>query len=377
MNTPSPDAGITPAAASSAPSASATARILIVDDEKNIRLTLCAFLQRQGYEVGLAEDAPRARVLLAEGGWDVVVTDIVLPGASGVELLKAIRSAAPDVQVIMMTGEPTVDTATEAIRIGASDYLTKPIAKEAILRTVAKAVQVKHLLDDKRRLEEENRAYVVNLERLVDERTSALRQALDGTIHAMAAAVESGDPYTAGHQQRVGNLARRIAQAMDLPEERIIATYYAGIVHDLGKICIPTQFLTSPAKLSKPAMDIIREHPTTGFEILKSVPFPWAIAEMVNQHHERWDGSGYPRGLSGNAISEEAYILAVADVVEAMASHRPYRPALGIEAALAEIGQGLGTLYENTAASTCLRLFREDGFRFDGSPSAPAHRTDG
>ncbi len=163
------------------PPASSTPRpkILIVDDEKSIRLTLSAFLQDEGYEVATAEDADRACALLANGAWDVVVTDIVLPGVSGVELLKAIRAAAPDVQVIMMTGEPTVETATEAVRAGARDYLSKPVGKDAIVRSVTTAVQMKQLADDKRRLEEENRRHQANLERLVAERTGELRLSRD------------------------------------------------------------------------------------------------------------------------------------------------------------------------------------------------------
>ncbi len=154
-------------------------KILIVDDEKSIRLTLSAFLRGEGYEVATAEDADQARTLLASGAWDAVVTDIVLPGVSGVELLKAIRAAAPDVQVIMMTGEPTVETATEAVRAGARDYLSKPVGKDVIVRSVATAVQMKQLADDKHRLEEENRRHQANLERLVAERTGELRQSHD------------------------------------------------------------------------------------------------------------------------------------------------------------------------------------------------------
>jgi putative nucleotidyltransferase with HDIG domain len=340
-------------------------KILIVDDEKNIRVGLRAFLTDAGYEADVAEDALVAQGLLAQGAYDVVVSDIVLPGVSGVALLKRIRETAPDVQVIMMTGEPTVETATEAVRAGASDYLTKPVGKSAILRAVATAAQMKKLVDEERRLQEENRKHRETLEQLVAKRTEELRLALDGFIHAMAAAVESRDPYTAGHQHRVAELARRIAQEMGLPEETILATYFAGMIHDLGKISVPAEILSSPARLSKAAMDIIREHPATAFEILKGIAFPWPIAEIVRQHHERLDGSGYPQGLSGDAISMEARILAVADVVEAMASHRPYRPALGIEAALNEIIAKRNTLYDAEAVDACVRLFREKEFKLE------------
>jgi response regulator RpfG family c-di-GMP phosphodiesterase len=349
-------------------------KVLVVDDERSIRLTVRAILQDQGYEVEIAEDGTEAQALLSNGVWDVVVTDIVLPRVSGVELLKTIRAAAPDVQVIMMTGEPTVETATEAVRAGACDYLTKPVGRSAILRAVATAVQMKKIVDEKRRLQKENHNYQETLEQLVAQRTAELRQALDGFIHAMAVAVESRDPYTAGHQHRVAELARRIAQEMDLPEETILGAYFAGMIHDLGKISVPAEILSSPAKLSKAAMDIIREHPATAFEILKGIAFPWPIAEIVRQHHERLDGSGYPQGLSGNAISIEARILAVADVVEAMASHRPYRPTLGIEAALAEIVERRSTWFDPDVVAACVRLFREKGFKL-GVPLTAAGGT--
>ena len=301
----------------------------------------------------------------------MVVSDIVLPGASGVTLLKAIRDASPpDIQVIMMTGEPTVETASDAVRAGASDYLAKPIGKESILRAVGRAAETKRIHDENKRLHEENRHYQENLELMVAQRTVELREALEGTIHAMATTVESRDPYTAGHEQRVARLARAIAEEMGRPEEEVLGTYYAGLVHDVGKIGVPAEILSSPAKLCKEAMGMIRKHPETGFRILDSVHFPWPLAEIVRQHHERLDGSGYPLGLTGDAMRVEARILAVADMVEAMASHRPYRPALGIEAALAEIAEKRGTLYDADVVDACVLLFREKGFKLDDSRTA-------
>jgi putative two-component system response regulator len=347
------------------------ARVLVVDDEKSVRLSVQQFLRDAEYEVDVAEDAQRARALLAHGLWDVVVTDIVLPGLSGVELLKAIRSSAPpDVQVIMMTGEPTVKTAAEAVRAGASDYLPKPVTKASILTSVRRAVETKRILDENRQLHVENRSYQENLEELVRQRTAELRDALEGTIRAMALAVESRDPYTAGHEQRVARLARAIAEEMGRPEEEVLGTYYAGLVHDVGKISVPAEILTFPGKLGKEELGIIRKHPETGSRILSTVRFPWPLAEIVHQHHERLDGSGYPRGLSGDAIRIEARILAVADVIEAMASHRPYRAALGIEAALAEIVERRGTFYDADVGDACMRLFREKGFKWDDAMPA-------
>jgi len=341
------------------------ARVLVVDDEKSIRLTLSVFLRGGGHEVENAQDVETAKKLLQENEFDVVVSDIVLPGMSGVGLLHFIRETAPHVQVIMMTGEPTVETAAAAVRAGASDYLTKPVGKSAIFRSVETAARVKTLNDEKRRLEAANREYQESLERMVEERTEELNAALEGTIHAAALTVEMRDPYTAGHQQRVANLARAIATEMALSEARITGIYFAGVTHDLGKISVPAEILSKPTKLSEMEFGIVKGHVQAGFDILKNIQFPWPIAETVLQHHERMDGSGYPRGLSGDGILVEARIVGVADVVEAMASHRPYRAALGVEAALEEIHSKRGTLYDPAVANECVRLLREKGFKLE------------
>jgi putative nucleotidyltransferase with HDIG domain len=172
------------------------------------------------------------------------------------------------------------------------------------------------------------------------------------------------DPYTAGHQQRVAQLARAIARELGMPEAEIHSLYLASIVHDLGKIHIPAEILSKPGRLSPIEYELIKTHATAGFDLLKAVDFPWPIAQIVSQHHERLDGSGYPHGLAGDEILPHARIMAVADVVEAMASHRPYRPALGIATALAEIEQNQGRLYDPAAVAACLRLFRNRGFVF-------------
>ena len=192
-----------------------------------------------------------------------------------------------------------------------------------------------------------------------------LRKAMAGIIQAMALTVETRDPYTAGHQRRVAELARAIAQEMGLPEDQMDGLRMAGIVHDLGKISIPTEILIKPTQLSDIEFKLIKVHPQTSYDILKDIDFPWPLAEIVLQHHERINGSGYPLGLLEKDIYLEARILAVADVVEAIASHRPYRPAFGIDVALEEIEKNKGALYDPKAVEVCLRLFREKGFKFE------------
>lgn len=191
----------------------------------------------------------------------------------------------------------------------------------------------------------------------------SLRNLLFDSIHAMSIALEFRDPYTAGHQMRVAGLAVAIAKELKISEEQVRGVYLAGIVHDIGKINVPSDILSRPSKLTNPEYQLIQVHAEAGYKILRDVDYPWPIAETVYQHHERLDGSGYPRKLAGDAIILEARIIAVADVVEAMASHRPYRPALGIEAALDEIRKGSGNIYDEKIVDACLSVF-EKGFTF-------------
>jgi len=203
-----------------------------------------------------------------------------------------------------------------------------------------------------------------------------LRRNLKGTIHALAAVVEMKDPYTAGHQRRVSGLAGVIAKDMGLSDEKIEGVRMAGLIHDIGKLSVPAEILSKPSQLTGTefdllkahpqvaydilkAIDLIKMHPQDGYNVLKEIEFPWPVAQIVLQHHERMDGSGYPQGLKGDDILLEARILAVADVVEAMSSHRPYRPALGIDKAKEEIRKNKGKLYDPDVVASCLRVCSE------------------
>ncbi len=193
----------------------------------------------------------------------------------------------------------------------------------------------------------------------------ALKKAVEGTIQAMEMTVEMRDPYTAGHQQRVARLACAIAEVMKLPESRIEGLNMAAVIHDIGKIYVPAEILSKPGRLNDFEYVIIKAHPEVGHNILKTVDFPWPIARMVFQHHERMNGSGYPRGIAGEEILFESRILAVADIVEAMASHRPYRPAVGMDKASEEIICNRGLLYDSDAVDACHYLIHSEGFHFD------------
>jgi len=210
---------------------------------------------------------------------------------------------------------------------------------------------------------------IVTLRARVEQSQHAtiLRRSLEQSIETIADTVEARDPYTAGHQRRVSELAMAIAQEMGLPEEQINGIHLAGIIHDLGKINVPAEILSKPGKLSDIEFMLIKQHPQAGYDILKNVKFPWPIADIVLQHHERQDGSGYPQGLKGDAILLESRIMAVADVVEAMSSYRPYRPGLGIDVALKEIEGGRDSKYDPVVVDACLKLFAEERFMFSGS----------
>jgi len=201
--------------------------------------------------------------------------------------------------------------------------------------------------------------------RLVQE----IRSALEATVHIVGEAVEIRDPYTAGHQRRVTELACAIAKSLDLPEEKIEGLRVAGLLHDIGKMSIPAEILSKPTALTEIEFSLIKDHPQVAYDLLESIRFQWPVAQIVLQHHERMDGSGYPRGIKGDEILLEARLICVADVVEAMASHRPYRAGLGIDAALEEIKSKRGICYDSDVVDACLRVF-DSGFSFSDSNEA-------
>jgi putative nucleotidyltransferase with HDIG domain len=265
-----------------------------------------------------------------------------------------------------------------------------------------RAVQMDRDAAERLRVEKELRLARIELERLVEERTEELSKAndelhgkvletrraedylqstlerleksLEGTFRAMAMTLEMRDPYMAGHQHRVSSLATAIAQELNLPWDKIEGLRFAGIIHDIGKIAAPVEIMTKPCRLTKTEFQLIKDHPRIGYEMVKDIAFPWPVAHIILQHHERLDGSGYPEGLVGDAILQEARILAVADVVEALCSLRPYRPALGLEKGLEEIRKGRGIRYDSRAVDACIKLFRERRFSFRPETEAPLYQ---
>ncbi len=334
--------------------------ILIVDDEEQIRRLLNRMLTRQGYTCTLSADAKEARKCLESQAVDLVLCDVNMPGESGIDLARHIDAGYEDTAVIMVTGVDDPQVADTAITAGIYGYIIKPLDVNEVLINIRNSLR-------RRELEIANRRYRRDLEQMVEERTASLRRAMDGIIRAMGLTVESRDPYTSGHQHRVAMLSAAMAAEMGLSTHRIEGIRLAGMIHDLGKITVPASILSKPTRLADYEFALIKTHPQVGYDILKEIEFPWPIAQIVHQHHERMNGSGYPLGISAEEILLEARIISVADVVEAMASHRPYRPAIGLDQALAEVADNAGKLYDPEAVKACLKLFRQKGFSFDGN----------
>ena len=228
--------------------------------------------------------------------------------------------------------------------------------------------QVSQRTDQLARANEDLKSKVLDTRRAEDQLQNTfdkLQKALEGTVKAMSLTIEMRDLYTAGHQRRVMNLAVAIAKEMNIPQDKIEGIRMAGVIHDIGKIAMPAEILSKPTRLSRNEFQLVKDHPRVGYDILKSIEFPWPVAHIVLQHHERIDGSGYPDGLVGDAILIEARILAVADLVEAMSSHRPYRPSVGLEKALEEIRRGRGIQFDARVVDACIKLFREKRYQLE------------
>ena len=375
--------------------------ILIVDDEEPIRRLLNKLLASNGYHCTLAADAAQARAHIMQETFELVISDLNMPGESGMDFTRYVLANYPDTAVVILTAMDEPELFETALEIGAYGYIIKPFKLNEVKINVANALR-------RRKLETENRSYRQGLEDLVLEGTEDLHYAMNSLIRArdnlqktlkgitdaMVSIVEKRDPYTAGHQRKVTQLALDIAQKMNRKYEEkkklIAGIGVAGMIHDLGKIAVPAGILSKPGKLSDNERNLIKTHSQEGYDILKDIEFRWPmpygedskqkkthssrdpdqpaddiilpIAQIVLQHHERMNGSGYPSGLLRDDILEEARIIAVADVVEAMVNHRPYRAALSDEKALEEIITKKGILYDNEVVEACIKVYGEKGF---------------
>ena len=453
---------------------SKTMRVLIIEDSEDDALLEIRTLEKSGCKAVFVrvETAAAMKSALKDRDWDLILCDYSLPQFNAFEALAILKKTECDIPFIIVSGKIGEETAVEAMKMGAHDYIMKDrlarlvpaVARElkdarsrskrreaekdllqaeqryrsifenahegiyrsspqgrfimanpamaqmlgydspeelmACITDIASQLYVNHEERDKLRQAVEKEGFVRNYEvrfhrrdgRMVwlsvtmhavrDEKGEVLyyegiavnvterkesadrtRKALGATVQAIAVMVETRDPYTAGHQRRVADLARCMAAEMNLTSEQIDGVRMAGIVHDLGKISVPAEILSKPTKLTDIEFSLIKTHAQSGYDILKDIDFPWPVARMILEHHERMDGSGYPNAATGETLLIESRILTVADVVEAMASHRPYRPSLGLDAALDEMSRNRGILYDPEVVDACLRLFNEKQYQ--------------
>jgi response regulator RpfG family c-di-GMP phosphodiesterase len=334
--------------------------ILAVDDTPASLKLLSEILKNEGYTVRSAVSGELALRSAIKNPPELILLDIRMPEMDGFEVCRRLKAdpKTEEVPVIFVSALSETQEKVLGFDVGAVDFVTKPYQRDELLARVHTHLEVVRLRN--------------HLEELVDERTHELRESekklrrsLLDSITAIAATIEMRDPYTAGHQHRVSHLATRIAAELKLSEEQIEGLSLASGVHDIGKIRVPSEILSKPGVISDVEFNLIKQHPETGHNILKGIDFPWPIAETVQQHHERLDGSGYPKGLKDGEILPEARILAVADVVEAMVTHRPYRAGLGIEAAMKEITSHRGELYDPDVVDACIHLFKDEDYHLE------------
>jgi len=342
-------------------------RILVVDDEQAIRDVLSESLSESGYVCDIASDGSEALEKVRADSFSLVVSDIDMPHMDGVTLLQEIKKLKPDTEIIMLTGVVDMETAINSIRLGATDYLTKPFNLAEVRVTVERALE-------KRRLILENREYQRTLESRVAERTaelqsknnevqdlfSRLKSSYQTTLEALATALDTRDSETLGHSLRVAAYTVCIAEKMGVQEPVLTDIYRGALLHDVGKIGVPDAILRKPGKLTPEEWVEMRKHPEIGDRILEGIGFLEAARPIVLSHQERFDGTGYPRKLQGSAIPLGARIFAVVDTLDAMTSDRIYRKALPYETARAEIIKYSGIQFDPEVVKVFLEVPQEE-----------------
>jgi putative nucleotidyltransferase with HDIG domain len=332
-------------------------RILVVDDEETIREIVSSMLTKSNYQCSQAASGLEALALLESGEeFELMLSDLMMADLDGIALLERTKEKFPDMPVVMVTAVHDISVALDALRNGAYDYLLKPFEREQLLATVRRALE-------NRRLKLENRAYQTNLESLVDARTEQLKKAMvdlersyDITLEALGGALDLKDAETEGHSRRVTAFTIAIARAMGLPKNQIDVIARGAFLHDIGKMAIPDKILTKPDKLTPEEIVVMREHCYHGYQILKRIPFLTEASEIVYSHQERYDGTGYPRGLKGEQIPLGARMFSVADTLDAITSNRPYRPAQTLQAAREEIERWSGRQFDPEVVKVFLSM---------------------
>jgi putative nucleotidyltransferase with HDIG domain len=336
-----------------------SARVLVVDDEAPVRSMIGATLERQGYEVFLASSGSQAMELLEQNPFDLVLTDIVMQDGNGIALLERIHAEQSHLPVVMVSAIHDISVAIDSMRRGAYDYLLKPFEREHLVATVQRALDHRHAL-------QENHNYQQNLEQVVTARTEMLRQAMedlehsyDVTLEALGDALDLKDSETEGHSKRVTAYTIALARAMGISPVEIKIIARGAFLHDIGKMAIPDEILRKPGKLTPDEEEVMRDHCTRGYHILRKIPFLSEAAAIVYTHQEHYDGNGYPSKLRGNEIPIGARIFAVADAMDAITSDRPYRRARSFDAAREEILRCSGTQFDPSVVEVFLKIPNE------------------
>ena len=337
----------------------ARSRILIVDDEPEITAILSDLFVRE-YDCTTAGSAEEAIERIAKNDYELVVSDITMPGMSGLDMIPEVKRMSPNSVVVMISGMQTVESAIGALRLGAFDYVMKPFDLRQVEAAVKRALEHQELIVAKQR-------YEGHLEELVEQRTSELDQALNSledayrsTLKALTAALETRDQETHGHSERVVTYSLRLGREYGLDNRLMKALEFGALLHDIGKIGVPDLILRKPAKLTEEEWVLMREHPLHGQQILRGIEFLEGAARVVGQHHEKWDGSGYPVGLGGEEIDLCARIFAVADAFDAMTSDRVYRKGKPYEAAAMELDDWAGRQFDPQVVKAFHRVPKRD-----------------
>jgi putative nucleotidyltransferase with HDIG domain len=334
-------------------------RILIVDDEAEITEILADLLS-EDYECIRAGSAEQALNLLRDHQFHLVISDITMPGMSGLEMIPHVKELSPDTVVVMISGMQTVESAIGALRLGAFDYLMKPFDLRQVEAVVKRALEHYDLVAAKQRYEN-------HLEELVEQRTAELDRALNtlegayrSTLKALTAALETRDSETHGHSERVVTYSLRLGREYGLNSEQMKSLEFGSLLHDIGKIGVPDSILRKPAKLTEEEWVRMREHPLHGQQILRGIEFLQGASRVVAQHHEKWDGTGYPLGLHAEDIDINARIFAVADAFDAITSDRVYRRGKSYEAAAQELDDWAGRQFDPKVVEAFHRVPKED-----------------
>jgi len=354
-----PRGGTDRSVAEGSPACQTPARVLVVDDESAASKLLSLILGPPEFQCATANNGEEALVALQRGPFDAVISDLHMPGISGMELLAEVRRCYPHLAFLVTTGVDDVDVGVQAMRCGADDYLVKPLLEGAVLASMQSALH-------KRELEKQVENYRQHLEEMVAERTAQLQGALEqiersyeDTLQALGVAIDLRDDETAGHSRRVCRYSLEIARAMGWPDKQLESLARGAYLHDIGKLGIPDGILLKPGPLTEDERKFMQQHVQIGFDVVKDIPFLADAAEIILMHHERYDGRGYPHGLKGEEILPGARIFAVADTLDAITSDRPYRRAASFESARDTIRRLSGSQFDPQAVNAFLNI-RED-----------------